>query len=132
MHMRPFSSKLISIILISVLSSLARTEDNPKELTLDLGKGIKLDLVLIPPGTFEMGTPEKEDGHKKSETLHTVTLTKPFYMGKYEVTQEQYEAIAAENPSKTKDLKLPVERVRICGRKIPRESRMIRAALCVP
>src|SRR5258708_6630437 len=105
------ASLFVLSIILCVAASVARTEDNAKELTLDLGKGIKLDLVLIAPGTFQMGTPEKEEGHKKSETLHTVTLSKPFYMGKYEVTQEQYEAIATENPSKTKDPKLPVERV---------------------
>jgi formylglycine-generating enzyme required for sulfatase activity len=39
---------------------------------------------------------------------HEVTLTKPFYMGKYEVTQEQYEAVMGENPSDTKGANLPV------------------------
>ena len=46
----------------------------------DLGKGIKLEMVLIPAGKFKMGDPGAD---------HEVTLTKPFYMGKYEVTQEQ-------------------------------------------
>jgi len=39
---------------------------------------------------------------------HEVTLMKPFYMGKYEVTQEQWEAVVGKNPSKTKGAKLPV------------------------
>jgi formylglycine-generating enzyme required for sulfatase activity len=109
MHLRYLLTKLVLPLLILAACLDSRAEENPKELSLDLGKGIKLDLVLIPAGTFEMGTTEKEDGHKKSETKHTVTLTKPFYMGKYEVTQEQYEAITSENPSKVKGPTLPVE-----------------------
>ena len=75
----------------------------------DLGKGIKLDLVLIPAGKFVMGSPESEKRRRDDETQHEVTLTKPFYIGKYEVTQEQYESVMGNNPSsKTKGAKLPV------------------------
>ena len=43
------------------------------------------------------------------ETQHEVTLTKPYYIGKFEVTQEQWEAVMGDNPSsKTKGAKLPV------------------------
>ena len=71
-----------------------------KEEVVDLGKDIKLDLVLIPVGKFMMGDPGAD---------HEVTLTKPFYMGKYEVTQEQWESVVGNNPSsKTKGAKLPV------------------------
>jgi eukaryotic-like serine/threonine-protein kinase len=74
----------------------------------DLGKGIKLDLVLIPAGKFMMGSPASETGRGSNETQHEVTLTKPFYMGKHEVTQEQYEAVMGNNPSSNKGAKLPV------------------------
>ena len=63
---------------------------------VDLGGGVKMRLVLIPPGTFQMGSPEGERERKKDEDQHAVTLTKAFYMGKYEVTQEQYEKLMAE------------------------------------
>ena len=75
---------------------------------IDLGKGINLEMVLIPSGKFMMGSPVSEKGHRKDETQHEVTLTKPFYMGKYEVTQEQWETIMGDNPSKIKGEKLPV------------------------
>jgi formylglycine-generating enzyme required for sulfatase activity len=65
----------------------------------DLGKGIKLDMVLIPAGKFMMGSPESETGRGSNETQHEVTLTKPYYMGKYEVTQEQWEAVMGSNPT---------------------------------
>jgi len=68
----------------------------------------KLEMVLIPAGKFNMGSPITEIGRNKGETQHEVTLTKPFYMGKYEVTQEQYEAVMGKNRSNTKGAKLPV------------------------
>jgi formylglycine-generating enzyme required for sulfatase activity len=78
----------------------------------DLGKGIKLDLVLIPAGKFMMGSPESEPGRQQNETQHEVTLTKPFYIGKYEVTQEQWQSVMGSNPSsRIKGEKLPVTNV---------------------
>ena len=84
-------------------------KDTPgNEEVVDLGKGVKLDLVLIPAGKFKMGSPESEVGRVNNEIQHEVTLTKPYYMGKYEVTQEQYEGVIGNNPSSTKGAKLPV------------------------
>jgi sulfatase modifying factor 1 len=64
----------------------------PTEFTNDLG----MTFVLIPPGTFQMGTPEDEPGHKGAEypegPQHQVTLTRPFYLGKHEVTVGQFRA----------------------------------------
>jgi len=80
-------------------------------LQVDLSKGVKLEMVLIPAGKFMMGSPESEVGRKENETQHEVTLTKPFYMGKYEVTQEQWQAVMGNNPSRTKGAKLPVTNV---------------------
>ena len=72
---------------------------------------ISLDMLWCKPGTFMMGSPEDEIGHFKNETQHEVTLTKGFYLGKYEVTQEQWEKVMGENPSKFKGATLPVETV---------------------
>jgi len=75
----------------------------------DLGKGLNLEMVLIPPGKFMMGSPVSEKGRRDDETQHWVTITKPFYMGKYEITQDQWEGVMGNNPSsKTKGAKLPV------------------------
>jgi formylglycine-generating enzyme required for sulfatase activity len=79
------------------------------EETEDLGQGVSLKMVLIPEGKFMMGSPESEKGRRDDETQHEVTLTKPFYIGKYEVMQEQWEAVMGNNPSSsTKGAKLPV------------------------
>jgi formylglycine-generating enzyme required for sulfatase activity len=56
-------------------------------------------LVWIAPGTFVMGSPASEPLRNSDETLHTVTLMKGFYMGKYAVTQGEYLALMGSNPS---------------------------------
>jgi formylglycine-generating enzyme required for sulfatase activity len=73
----------------------------PRELTLDLGNGVKMELVYIKPGTFTMGGERTTDGRFECVEVpkHEVKLTKGFYLGKYEVTQAQYEAIMGDNPS---------------------------------
>jgi formylglycine-generating enzyme required for sulfatase activity len=82
----------------------------PVEKTVDLGNGVALDLVLVPAGRFRMGSPAKEAG-RSNEKQHWVTITSPFYMGKYEVTQEQWEKVMGTNPSQFKGAKNPVENV---------------------
>jgi formylglycine-generating enzyme required for sulfatase activity len=113
---------------------------NLKEMVIDFGEGVKLEMVLIPAGKFKMGFTKKEmedfkEFWKKElknqagkelgkETLdifnyvsslqgkqHEVTLTMPFYMGKFAVTQEQWEEVVGNNPSETKGAKLPVTNV---------------------
>ena len=79
--------------------------------TVDLGGGVKMELVWCPPGSFTMGSPESETGRKKDETQHRVTLTKGFWLGKTEVTQAQWEAVMGNNSSHFKGADLPVEMV---------------------
>ena len=68
-------------------------------LTLNLGNGITMKLVLIRPGKFMMGSPDSEEDHDFNEgPQHEVTISKPFYMGVTEVTQAQYEAVMGTNP----------------------------------
>ena len=59
----------------------------------------KLVLRMIQPGTFTMGSPAGEVGRYAYENQHTVTLTKPFYMGVFEVTQRQWELVMGTKPS---------------------------------
>ena len=81
----------------------------------DLGNGITLEMVQIPEGTFTMGSPKGEkDSWDRERPQHQVTV-KPFFMGKYVVTQEQYQVIMGKNPSCFKNESTnnnrPVERV---------------------
>jgi sulfatase modifying factor 1 len=90
---------------------LAKSLNKPIEAKIDLGKGVKLEMVLIPVGKFMMGSPASEVGRRENETQHEVTLTKPFYIGKYETTQEQWQVVMGNNPSETKGVRLPVNKV---------------------
>ena len=79
-------------------------------------KTTKLVLRLIPPGTFMMGSPSDELGHNyyvssSRETLHKVTLTKPFYIGVFETTQKQWQLVMGNTPSGYKGDVRPVEQV---------------------
>ncbi|MGA2258348.1 MAG: formylglycine-generating enzyme family protein [Thermoguttaceae bacterium] len=83
-----------------------KAKNPPKELSFDLGNGVKLEMVLIPAGSFMMGD---EKGENWEKPVHKVSITKPFHLGKYEVTQEQWEAVMGDNPSHFKGASNPVE-----------------------
>jgi formylglycine-generating enzyme required for sulfatase activity len=82
--------------------------------------GIGIEMVQIPAGKFMMGLPANENGFNGEGPQHEVTLTKSFYIGKYEVTQAEYRTVTTGSPSNhdtsvddeddTPDL-LPVEQV---------------------
>ena len=72
---------------------------------------VPTNLVAIPAGSFVMGSPASEPARDTDETQHTVTLTKGFCMGKYEVTQSEYAAVMGSNPSNFQGGNLPVETV---------------------
>ena len=80
-----------------------------QEMTVDLGGGFGMQLVWVPPGSFLMGSPPSEKGRNSNETRHRVTITKGFWMGKHEVTQEQYRQVTGKMPSYFKGDKNPVE-----------------------
>jgi formylglycine-generating enzyme required for sulfatase activity len=67
-----------------------------------------IELVYVPPGEFMMGS---ENGEAVEKPVHRVTIREGFYMGKYEVTQAQWQAVMGNNPSYFKGDNLPVEKV---------------------
>jgi len=83
----------------------------PVEKAVDLGDGVKLELVLVPAGRFRMGSPAKEAWRGDDEKQHWVMITRSFYIGKHEVTQEQWQKVMGTNPSSFKGAKNPVEQV---------------------
>jgi formylglycine-generating enzyme required for sulfatase activity len=99
-----------AVVLAMAGTAFSQTKSPPKELTVDLGGGVKLEMVLIPAGEFIMGD-DTEHGFETEKPAHKVKITKPFYLGKYEVTQEQWEAVMGNNPSYFKGAKNPVEEV---------------------
>lgn len=95
---------------------------------VDLGNGVKLTMVLIPPGEFLMGSPEAErqwaieeakaaNNREAFERIpteapqHRVKITQPFYLSKYEVTQAQWQAVIGNNPPQFQAPTNPVEKV---------------------
>jgi formylglycine-generating enzyme required for sulfatase activity len=79
--------------------------------TEDLGKGVKLEMIAIPGGTFLMGSPENEVERFSDESpQHEVTVP-GFFIGKYQLTQLQYQTIMGTNPSYFKGDNRPVEGV---------------------
>jgi len=95
------------------------------EQDIELGNGVKMTLVLIPAGEFLMGSPPsttleelaKTHGGNPEEYFaafpqHRVRISRPFWLGKTEVTQEQWQAVTGKNPSENKASPLhPVETV---------------------
>src|SRR4051794_27384083 len=69
----------------------------PKTLTTSVG----MAFVLIPAGTFQMGSPDHEPGHRANESpVHEIVIGKPFYFGVHPVTQSQFLAVTGRNPSR--------------------------------
>jgi len=95
-----------------------RDRKQVKYFSEDLGNGTGLDMLAIPGGRFLMGSPDG-DGYANEKSQHQVTLN-PFYMGKFAVTQAQWQAVAAlptvtrqlkPDPSRFKGAMRPVEQV---------------------
>jgi formylglycine-generating enzyme required for sulfatase activity len=100
-------------LFIPVGAALAQTKSPPasspaeKTLTIDLGGDVKMEFVLVPAGSFVMGSNEKD----YEKPPHKVTIAKPFYLGKYEVTQAQWDAVMGRWQHHFRDPKRPVETV---------------------
>ncbi|MCD4727051.1 MAG: formylglycine-generating enzyme family protein [Pirellulales bacterium] len=112
------------IVLFTLAGSASgKTKEPPKKLTVDLGGGAKMELVLIPSGEFKMGSgksaedtaaffnntydkdsllsPEIPGFFKNEHPQHRVRITKPFYLGVYEVTRGQFRQFVADTGYKT-------------------------------
>jgi len=79
---------------------------------VEVTNSIGMKFRLIPAGEFLMGAvPGDDEADEDEKPQHRVEITKPFYFGVYEVTQEQYERVMGDNPSNFKGLNHPVEQV---------------------
>lgn len=92
----PASGALSSVWAVPHPASGKGSGTLPRLLTTSHG----LTFVLIPAGKFLMGSGDKEVGRRPHEgPLHEVTLTKPFYLSVFPITQGQYEAVMGRNPA---------------------------------
>ncbi len=93
-------------VLVTVTNGTTPTGET---VTLDLGGGVTMELVRIPAGSFMMGS---ENGFSDERPVHSVTISRDFYIGRYEVTQAQWRAVMGNNPSSFSGCDTcPVERV---------------------
>jgi formylglycine-generating enzyme required for sulfatase activity len=108
----PLKSFEFEIVRVNAQGSITdRALRDGKFFTEDVGNGVTLEMVAIKSGSFIMGSPAGEKGRTSSESpQHLVTLA-GFFMGKYEVTQAQYQAIMGNNPANFKGETRPVEQV---------------------
>ena len=79
--------------------------------SVDLPNGQRLELVRVPAGEFLMGSPEGEPDRSVDERQHRVRISRPFWMGKHEVTQAQWRSVMGSDPSESRGDELPVEMV---------------------
>ena len=104
------SLSILTFLIVLVEPAALRAQDGEKVITNSIG----MKLTLIPAGKFVMGSPADEAERDPEELQHEVTITKPFYLGVFEVTQREYEKVTGKNPSHFKKLESdqPVEQVR--------------------
>src|SRR5262249_27308536 len=74
-------------------------KEQPKPVKVNLDKDLTMEFVLIQKGKFTMGSPADEKLRGNDEEQHEVEITQSFYLAKYLVTQEQYQALMRTNPS---------------------------------
>ena len=90
------AASLLMPLIVQLLT--AQASANP-EITVDLPGGATMDFVWIQPGTFVMGSPGTEQERYPNEgPQHEVTISQGFYLGKYEVTQGQWESVMTTAP----------------------------------
>jgi formylglycine-generating enzyme required for sulfatase activity len=90
------------------------SEQTPATLGPEVGSpwtvpDLSLEMLWCKPGAFQMGSPEDEEGREDNETLHEVTLTSGYWLGKHPVTQAQWESVMGDNPSRRKGANRPAE-----------------------
>jgi uncharacterized protein (TIGR02996 family) len=80
------------------LQTMLRQKRRPPVPVLTNSLGMRL--ALIPAGCFYMGSPKNQRGRETTEDpLHLVEITKPFFLGTFQVTQEEYTSVTDANPS---------------------------------
>jgi formylglycine-generating enzyme required for sulfatase activity len=89
-------AKLSTLASFMISLTLRRTPATTRYYTEplnNLGEAIPLQMLLIPAGTFTMGSPEDEPERSQNEAQYEVTVP-PFFLGRYPVTQAQWRAVA--------------------------------------
>ncbi|WP_020473421.1 formylglycine-generating enzyme family protein [Zavarzinella formosa] len=109
--------QILALLLLLPLTGFAQEKKektaDPKpgeEREFEIFKEVKMRFCWIPAGKATLGSPTEEKERRKDEKEHDFE-TKGFWLGKYEVTQGEYEGVTGDNPSKYKRARLPVNSV---------------------
>jgi formylglycine-generating enzyme required for sulfatase activity len=106
----PFEVEVVTVSETGEITDRQTKQAN--EFREDLGDGVLLNMVEIPAGEFVMGSPpEEEEGRVDDEGPQRTVTVPRFFMGRFQVTQAQYEAVMGENPSRFESANRPVETV---------------------
>jgi formylglycine-generating enzyme len=89
------------LLLLPLLAATPNAWAAERNLTFDLGHGAKLELVLIPKGTFQQGSPATEAKRGGDEAQRQVTLSRDYHIGKFPVTCLQFDAFVADTGFRT-------------------------------
>ena len=99
---------------VCVLAEVADAQDKEARVAGQRWRSpLGMEFAWVPAGIFKMGSPEGEAGRDGDEVQHGVRISQAFWLGKYEVTQREWEAVMGSNPSHFKSCgaRCPVERV---------------------
>jgi len=129
----PVEIELRDIDQITFEVEPAEEPEPGEERVFELIEGVDIVMCWIPAGSFMMGRQDGEqDSDDDEDPRHRVTFSQGFWMGKYELTQAQWEAVMGSNPSYYRGASLPVEQVswndiqtfeeRVNGFRLPSES----------
>ncbi|BAZ85095.1 SUMF1/EgtB/PvdO family nonheme iron enzyme [Dolichospermum compactum] len=107
-----FKLEQIQVVTVNKFGEIIQRQPRiARYFTEDVGNGVKLEMAAIPGGTFMMGSPENEDRSLDNESPQHQVSVPSFFMGKYPVTQAQYQAIMGNNLSHFQGQNRPVESV---------------------
>ncbi|MDR2342896.1 MAG: formylglycine-generating enzyme family protein [Campylobacteraceae bacterium] len=110
---------LVLMMLFSAITGCSSDSKNIKSTNKTYVNSIGMEFILIPSGSFAMGADKNiETGAANEFPLHNVTISRNFYLGKFEVTQKQWMKIMGNNPSKFKGDLNPVENINLYDAKI--------------
>jgi formylglycine-generating enzyme required for sulfatase activity len=104
--------RLRVILWLPALTALLMLGGAATGLAEEKSNSLGMKFVLIPAGEFLMGSPDADgETDDREKPQHKVIISRPFYLGKYEVTQTQWKAVMGNNPSEFKGQSNPVENV---------------------
>ena len=111
--MKYFVTMLFAVALFASVTGCKPENSFLGKIILPIQKNniTSLELVRIDPGEFMMGTPPQNQSGMRNEKYKKASISSHFWIGKFEVTQEQWQAVMGNNPSKVKAFGHPVESV---------------------